>query len=77
MSLALKMMSEECEIQFQHSLKIIETVVSSAYACCLFIHACTGNVKLQSQNLVSVMFSLLHNIKEKIAEAMVTQSGKD
>lgn len=77
MSLALKMMWEECEIQFQHSLKIIETIVSSAYSYCLFIHACTGNVELQSQNLVSLMFSLLHNIKERLAEASITQSGKD
>jgi hypothetical protein len=77
MSLALKMMPEECEIQFQHSLKIIETVVSFTCAHCLFVHACTGNVELQSQNIVSVMFSLLHNIKGMIAEARITQSGKD
>jgi hypothetical protein len=76
MSLALKMMSEECEIQFQRSLKIIETVAELCIRLLFVYSRLYGKRKTESES-VSVMFSLLRNIKGRIAELLITQEKTD
>jgi hypothetical protein len=72
MSLAVMMMWEERKLQFQHSLRIIETVVGSASACSVFVHICTGNRTSELEPGFSGIQSV-RVIKGRIAEARITQ----